>query len=420
MKKKVQKLVILLFFSFAVAGMLYAKENVHDPGTEQSAEFTEDIDSLFEDTSDTGAIVTPVSAKPVECESEKKKGIIFTGSLDPRLGGYVWFNPYDVLPAAVFESKVSFKSRPIDSFSMNGTLLVSFPQMQLGLYELYFTYSIFDIAFITAGKKEFQWGNSRMFDTNILDDKNDYKYSAEEILYDNPLDINKSKFSVMMSIPFWKFNLVGLVTHYKYDDKVEWSNYSYSDFINDLSYAAKFEANLWNVSFDIFWKYWANNDSHGFDPAFGADLNFQLGDFHFYTQFFTHFNNRTEKITFPRTKGTASIWWYTQEKVNLGFCLEYQCIYDWYGYGTTEPLEPGEYFKQYLAFEGVWGRICGSQFSLVLKSLHNFYERKGTVVPGVKIHDLFPCADLDFGIPVNYGSDSNIGIAIQLKLNINF
>ena len=239
-------------------------------------------------------------------------------------------------------------------------------------------------------------------------------------MYDNPLDINKSKFSVMMSIPFWKFNLVGLVTHYKYDDKVEWSNYSYSDFINNLSYAAKLEANLWNVSFDIFWKYWANNDSHGFDPAFGADLNFQLGDFHFYTQFFTHFNNRTEKITFPRTKGTASIWWYTQEKVNLGFCLEYQCIYDWYGYGTTEPLEPGEYFKQYLAFEGVWGRICGSQFSLVLKSLHNFYERKGTVVPGVKIHDLFPCADLDFGIPVNYGSDSNIGIAIQLKLNINF
>ena len=187
-----------------------------------------------------------------------------------------------------------------------------------------------------------------------------------------------------------------------------------------MSYAAKLEANLWNVSFDIFWKCWANNDSHGFDPAFGADLNFQLGDFHFYTQFFTHFNNRTEKITFPRTKGTASIWWYTQEKVNLGFCLEYQCIYDWYGYGTTEPLEPGEYFKQYLAFEGVWGRICGSQFSLVLKSLHNFYERKGTVVPGVKIHDLFPCADLDFGIPVNYGSDSNIGIAIQLKLNINF
>ena len=86
MKKKVQKLVILLFFSFAVAGMLYAKENVHDPGTEQSAEFTEDIDSLFDDTSDTGAIITPVSAKLVECESEKKKGMFFTCSLDSRLG----------------------------------------------------------------------------------------------------------------------------------------------------------------------------------------------------------------------------------------------------------------------------------------------------------------------------------------------
>lgn len=387
--------------------------------SEQTEDFSDDLNSLFDDASDTGAIVTEKKEDAALSDANSKRGIVLNGNLDTRLGGYMWFSPYDVSPGALFESTVSFSSHPIDSFSIKGSLLVSFPSMQLGMYELYFTYSIFDFAFITAGKKEISWGNSRMFDTNILDDTFDYEYTADDILYDDKIDLDNSKFTVMMSIPFWRFNLIGLVTHFNYKG-IPWKDYDMStEIIRDLSYAAKLEANLWNFSVDIFWKYWADNDK-GFDPAFGADLNFQLGDFHFYAQVFTHMNNRQSPIVFPRTKGTASLWWYTQEKVNLGFCLEYQYVYDWYGYGSSEPLEPSEYFKQYLAFEGAWGRIGGSKFTLVLKYMHDFFEKKGTVIPGVKVHDLFPCADLDFGIPIEYGSDFNIGLALELRLKIDF
>ncbi|MCR5612884.1 hypothetical protein, partial [Treponema sp.] len=361
-----------------------SEESSADEQPSESVDESSDVDDLFGDATDTGAVVTEPS--PVEQQAavpEKNRGIVLNGNLSTRLGGYVYY-PLDMYPGALFESTISFSCRPTDNFSIKGSMLVSFPKMELGIYELYFNYTIWDIAFIMAGKKEVTWGNGRIFDTNILDDENNYEYDPEKLLYDKPIDINKSKFTVSVDIPVWHFNFKGLVFYDNYNDE------TWAVTPRKLSYAAMIEANIWNFSMDVFFRSWADADIYRYDPAVGADLNFQLGDLHAYLQYFVHINNKIEKVAFPRMKGTASVWWATRDKINLGFVLEYQVVYDWYGYGDwggPKYNEQSEYLKQYLAFEAVWGRIADSKFTLAVKYFHDFYEQYGTVIPGLKIHD---------------------------------
>lgn len=410
-------------------------ENSHDTFDSDALLDDENFDNLFDDSEDTEAIVTsPVDSQ--NGESSKKRGIILTGNLESRLGGFFYFYPREVVPGATFDSTISFGSKPNDYFSIRGSLLANFPKMQAGLYELYINYSLWDFAFITAGKKEVKWGSARIFDTNILDDaagtsednKNSYdnKYNPENVLTDDLIDPDNAKFTVMMSVPIWRLNITGLINYYDYTgyltdnplyDRTEWSKTA----INDFSYAAMIECNLNNLSFDIFAKTWAENDDHKLPPALGVDVNFQLGDFHFYTQYLTHIQvNANNAVTTPRMRGTASVWWATREKVNLGFILEYQFVLDWTGLGFEEPKDLSLYFNQYLAFEGAWVHINGSQFTAAVKYFHDFGNKYGTIVPGVKIHNILPNADLDLGIPIYYGSICKVGLGVQLKLNVAF
>lgn len=393
----------------------------------------ENFDNLFDDSEDTEAIVTSPDDKK-NGESSTKRGIVLTGNLESRLGGYFYFYPPEAVPGATFDSTISFGSKPNDYFSIRGSLLANFPKMQAGLYELYINYSLWDFAFITAGKKEVKWGSARIFDTNILDDaagsseRNSYdnKYNPENVLTDELVDPDNAKFTVMMSVPIWRLNITGLINYYDYTgyltdhpryDKTEWSKIA----INDFSYAAMIECNLNNLSFDIFAKTWAQNDDHRLPPAVGVDVNFQLGDLHFYTQYLTHIQiDENKNITAPRMRGTASVWWATRETVNLGFILEYQFVLDWTGLGFEEPKDLSLYFNQYLAFEAAWAHINGSQFTAALKYFHDFGNEYGTIVPGVKIHNILPYADLDLGIPIYYGSIFKVGLGVQLKLNVAF
>lgn len=394
----------------------------------------ENFDELFDDIEDTDAIVTSPDNSQNEGTSTKR-GIFLTGNLESRLGGYFYAYPGDIAPAATFDSLISFASNPTQYFGIKGSLLANFPTMEIGLYELYINYSLWDYVFVTAGKKEVKWGNARIFDTDILDDANgdsarhnaNSKYNPENLLTDKLKNINDAKFTVMMSVPFWKFNLTGLVTYFDYHqvvnsdmDTSEWAKKIWGDF----AYAAMLEANMSNVAFDIFFKSWADNHDEKLPPALGFDVNFQIQDIHFYLQYFTHFDINGNDIYLPKMKGTASIWWATREKYNLGFVLEYQIVLDWYGLEYDEvqrkDFDASKYLRQYLAFEGVWGRINGSQFTVAVKYFHDFDEQYGTIVPGLKIHDVLPNADLDFGVPVYYGSRFKIGLGLQLKLNVNF
>ena len=64
--------------------------------------------------------------------------------------------------------------------------------------------------------------------------------------------------------------------------------------------------------------------------------------------------------------------------------------------------------------------IFDSKFTLGLKYFHDFYEEYGTIIPGVKIRNFIPNTEIDLGFPIYYGSQNNYGLALQIKLNVDF
>lgn len=426
MKSLFRKIVFTIFLFLFSGVVIFAQEKINEEEIEAEIEAEipdemADLDSIFEESQDTAE---PIVTEPEPQNSsipDSRKGIIFSGNINAKLGGEVYY-PWDANPGAIFESKFSFTARPIENFSMKGTILVKFPEMELGLYELYMNYSFWNFAFVMAGKKELSWGNGRIFDTNILDDESNYQYDPEDLLLNKTIKMKNSKFAVQVDVPLWKFNLEGLVYYEQFKDKngndIEFNAKNIAD---SLCYAVKLDANIWNFAFDAFWKTWANADPYGYPQAVGGDINFQLGELHVYGQYFTHLQEINGKWQNPRSKGTASIWWATQEKVNLGFLLEYQIVYDYFGYDSSvADWDSSKYIKQYIAFQAVWGRIGGSKITAAVKYFHDFYEQYGTVIPGIKIHDIVPSADLDIGIPVYYGSKQKVGIAVQVTLNLDY
>lgn len=412
----------LIFFSGA---FVFAQEKVNEQEIESEIEADipdemADLDDVFSDSQDTTEPIITVPDPQNKSIPENRRGIVLSGNLCARLGGEIYYPLSESQPGAIFESRIGFTARPTDYFSIKGTILVKFPEMELGLYELYMNYNFWDFAYVMAGKKELAWGNGRIFDTNILDDESNYTYDPEDLLLDKTTKMKNSKFAVEVDIPLWKFNITGLIY---YDTFSESLGSDATPSMNNLCYAAKIDANIWNFAFDVFWKTWANADPYRYPQAVGCDLNFQLGELHVYGQYFTHLQQINGKIQNPRSKGTASVWWATSEKINLGFILEYQIVYDWYGLETTSDVEnwdSNKYIKQYLAFQAVWGRIGGSKVTGAIKYFHDFYEQYGTVIPGIKVHDFVPSADLDIGIPIYYGSKRKVGVAIQVTLNLDY
>lgn len=417
---------------------------------DEAASFTEDaafndkddddFDSMFDDTEDTDAIVI-VPEKESESKSSKR-GIVFDGNLDTVLGGYLYGYPdkempVTIIPAVLFDTKMSFSARPSQYFSIHGTFYASFPEMQFGVHELYMNYSLWDVAYLMAGQKVIKWGNSRILDTNIMDDENSYdkslgNYDPDDILNKRDNDINKSKFTIQLSVPIKRVNLIGIMDYKNYDkQEIDFTNPNIEKLTGDLAFAGMVDVAIKNVAFDVFIKKWATNDVRRYAPAVGFDFNWQLKDLHLYTQYYAHFMPQSD-MWFPRMKFTQCIWWATRDGIDLGFNLEYQLLYNCYkgiandadnpkdAESPCRPADPSDHLYNYLAFEAAWGHIFGSKFTLGLKYFHDFMEEYGTIVPGVKVHNILPHANLDLGFPIYYGSIQKYGVALQLRLKVDY
>lgn len=410
----------------------------------------EGFDDLFESAEDTGAVVTESIEQKVEQEvKDPKKGVIFSGNLNTRIGAKLDFYPFDGTPGAIFESLLTFSSHPKDYFSFKGSLLMAFPEIansesnNIGVYELFCNYTLFNTVYLTIGKKLTTWGSGKVFDTNILDDNNGVTVDPNELLYEKELDVNKPKFTIGFSIPFWHFNFSALAM---YDIFYEYKKIWVTDARNpsadpqqitvsmvagdgklslsNLYFAGRLEANIWKFSVALFGRTWAPNDPHRYNPVAGIDLNFNLGDLHAYLQYMAHVRRANDGLQFPRMKGTASFWWATTDKIDLGFCVEYQIIYDWYSYsefGEPKGKIAYEYVQHYIAFEALWHHINDSKFSLGVKTFHNFKDISGQVIPAVTMDNLIPDTSIEIGFPVKYTrSGVTFGTAFQIKLNINY
>ncbi|MCQ2611887.1 MAG: hypothetical protein MJ169_09085 [Treponema sp.] len=395
--------------------------------TVESAENLDDLDDIFNDSADVEAVVS--TEKTPDNIPEKNRGITFSGNLDTKAYGAVFYckDPpdgyWDITPAASFIGKLSFTSRPKDYFNIKGTLQIEFPEMKVGVYELYCNYIIGNFATLTLGQRDLRWGHSKIFDSNILDDHADYVYDPTVILNKQPRSISDSQFSLMLALPIPHFNITAGGF---YEDYAGTGIKGAS--IDNVFYAAIGEFSLKNLSMSIFGRTWAKNDPKAMDPAAGLEASFDIGNLHFYAQYFTHFQKNNEEgkfpLNFPRQKGTFSVWWMQTEPVKLGFILEYQFLYCWDSYSKgclPDPTKKAK-FNHYLAFQGAWGDIFGSPVTLAIKYMHDFSENYGTIVPGVSLHRIIPNAKIEFGVPIYYGNPEyrKYGVVAELALNVDF
>lgn len=411
MKKNVLGFVLFVGFCLALPTNLFATSTTESTQHEESD--SSELDSLFNDSKDVEAVVTPT----VEVEKPKENnGIIFTGNIATKLGGNIWFAPYDMEPGATFESTISFTCRPTDYFSMKGTVLAAFPEMALELYELYFDYVMWGRAYLSAGKKRISWGHARIFDSNILDDESDTVTDPEKLLQPRPKSDLKSLFNLSLTAPFPHGVVGGLVMFdpillYETSD----NKYHLEKFTEkDLAYAGFVEVSVGPVAFNIFAKKWATNDPWSFFPAVGAELSYTLGDLNIFLQYFSHLKRNADftAVTVPRSKGTASIYSYWPE-TKIGLIVEYQVIYD--------ESFTGDKVAHYFAAQFGMKRIFDTPISPALKWFHDLNkENYGTLIPGIGLSDILPSTTLKIGFPIYYGTKEKYGLALELSLNINY
>ncbi|MBP5446902.1 MAG: hypothetical protein J6X95_02210, partial [Treponema sp.] len=179
------------------------------------------IDELFGDDAegDTEHAVSTPTTEIVKIDA-KNKPIEFSGNLKAELGAYIYAYPYDESkPVATFRNILKFIGRPTTDFFVYGSLLTAFPKMDFGIYELYFNYTMFGRADLSAGKRDISWSLSRMFNTNIIDEKtsvivnNDPEKKKER----EQRTTNDSKFTVSLNVPFLSYFSLQAVAQYETD-----------------------------------------------------------------------------------------------------------------------------------------------------------------------------------------------------------
>ena len=251
-------------------------------------ETDDSIDELFADDAEgdtEGAVNTPTT-EIVKVDA-KNKPVEFSGDLNAELGGYVWFSPWEkTKPLATFSNILRFIGRPRSDFYVYGSFLTQFPKMDFGVYELYFDYTLFGKADISAGKRDISWSLSRMLNTNIIDDKCSV-ITSEDAANKPKRKTTDSKFSLIATVPILSYCSIKGVAQYE-------SNEMEDEMPDYVSVAGKFEVNIGKFSVSVLGKRWAKAAEHGYDPCVGMEvISTLLGqNSNMFVQGFAHFWRR--------------------------------------------------------------------------------------------------------------------------------
>lgn len=408
-------------FSQENAGIVNSESSVEEQEFELEAD--DYFDDLFNDTEDVDPIITePVN---ISSNSDNKRGIVWVGDLESKLGGYIWFHPRSQEPGAVFNNKLGFMSNTSDGwFHMEGSLLVQFPKMQVGLYELFFNYMPYQRFTISAGKRDVQWGFSSLMDTNILDDKSNRKLEAEEVIQKKDRTVDDSKFTVMVTVPFPPYiTVTGLAFYENYTNLSYYETWNVSP--NDLSYCGKLETKIGFVAFNVFGRSWAYHDQYQLDPALGFELeatpvDSDLVKSNFYSQGVFHFGTDPSDPKLSRAKATVGYAQYVKDPWRVGARFEYQYIFiDDDKKDTESRLRHEHYFASELAWKHFLGDT-GIDMGVACKVFHDFAEEYGTIVPGVQFDNFMRYASFKIGLPVYYGTINKVGLVAELTLKVKY
>ena len=382
---------------------------------EADIEESDDIDELFGDDAegDTDQAISTPTTEIVKVDA-KNKPVEFSGNLSAELGGYVWFEPWEkTKPLATFSNTLKFIGRPSSDFYVYGSFLTQFPQMDFGVYELYFDYTLFGKADISAGKRDISWSLSRMLTTNIIDERCSV-IKSEDAAKRPSRTTADSKFSLIATVPVLSYCSIKGVAQYE-------SREMQDEMPDYVSLAGKFEANFGKFSASILGKRWAKADAQGFDPCFGMELfSTILGqNSNMFVQCLSHFSSSSHNLT--RLKWTTGVYKYFESPVMLGLSFEYQGIWGREEVSSGGTIGQFKGVQHLFAAEIGWSHfIFSKKWTFGCKWFHDTGNDYGTIFPAIGIEEILPHLDFKTTAPIYYGSQKKFGLVFEIVLNLSY
>lgn len=405
---------------------------------------SDDIDALFVDSEDTEDPISTATTEIVKVDS-KGKPINFSGSLKSELGGYLWFDPLEkTKPLANFRNILSFTGRPSSDFFVTGSLLMDFQDMKdgqeidIGLYEIYFDYTLFGLVDIMAGKRDVSWSLSRMLDTDILDDEGYFMYAGDTVV---PIEIGQdeilqeifikrdrttsdSRFTLSMNIPIFSYGSIQGVAQY-HALTGGFSNHN-------ISVAGKVEGSIGKFSLSILAMKWPNNNIRADEksgdsvivttpnpnPAVGFEAVTTIfgKKSNIFVQGLFHLDGSSE-VNLNRMRFSSGAYKYWENPIMLGVAVEYQGIWD-NAYSSTGKF--GQW-QHYFAAQVSWSHfILNKKWTFGCEWFHDCRQEYGTVLPVLVVENVMKYTNLRFAFPIYYGSQKKYGMIFEVILNLDY
>ena len=383
--RKVCCLFLALCF-LSVSHAVYAQEEDYE-------EESYDIDSMFDSAEDTELTqeeeqnnqpaVTPVT-------QDLTQNIKLYGSFNASMGLLGKVYPDDaLLPFAAFENYLGFTARPARDITVKGQVYTCFPDFGITIDQLYVDYILKDFMYITAGATATAWGNSLLFDTNILDDED----TDVTVVFNNEHKATK-RFDALFTIPVGRGQIQAI------------GMYNGSN-VNDLdkkylSYAAAVEYPLGPFSIKLFGRKWASADEKAMKPAVGAEISTDLFGNHINLWGKIHTpRGRFEDISYAKFVGGISHLWTPDNLGKIGFVAEYQFIYD--SRSTDDKKDVKR--SNDLALTFAWRHIGQSDISVAAQWYIHLDDKSGYFIPSLSL-DTFSHVTMTFIAPIIYGGAS--------------
>lgn len=342
---------------------------------------------LFDDAEDVeGVESAPVTDSPSKGSSDEKK-FEWWGSLTAN-GGMTFqlFPEGHFSPFAMMSNTLGFTAKPFDDMVVRGSFYSEFPEFDFNLTSLYFDYIMNDKLYITAGKTGTGWGNSRIFDTNILDDEGDGRVVNP---YTDETDTGQ-RFDAILTLPVGKGEIQG-IGMYAIGEELSRSN---------LSLAAKVQYPIGPVSVELFGRKWATGDKYWMQPAVGASLTTDIFKNHLNLWGMTHFSpddikEQNFKPGISRFVGGVSRVIETNAWGKFGIAAEYQMTYD-------PDKEEGNRLTHDVGVTFGWSHAMGSDFSPAVRWWYNPISKQGYVLPSLTFTGLRH-VDITLTVPYIFG-----------------
>ncbi|MBQ9539020.1 MAG: hypothetical protein IJU95_07090 [Treponema sp.] len=338
---------------------------------------------LFDDAEDTqGVESAPVTAAANSTGTEDKK-FEWWGHLNAS-GGLTFrmFPEGGLSPFATMSNTLGFTARPFDDMVVKGSFYSEFPAFNFDLTSLYFDYIMNDMLYITAGKTGTGWGNSRIFDTNILDDEGDGTVVNP---YTDETDTG-NRFDAIVTLPIWKGEIQG-IGMYAIGDELSREN---------LALAGKIQYPFGPVSVEVFGKKWATSDRYWMEPAVGVGLSTDLFRNHINLWGMTHFSpDDPMDLGLMRFVGGFSRVIESDLYGKFGLAAEYQMTYD-------PDKNKDERMTHDIGVTFGWSHAFGSDFSPAVRWWYNPISKQGYVLPSLTFTGLRH-VDITLTVPYIFG-----------------